>query len=155
MNEAGTNRSFSDYEIALGAFPVVCGYYDKAIDIFKALGDYANAKEKMEECILHKEELQDMWIEKERQRLMAEEQQQKEQLKQKVEDLKQSNKLYEDKKCALQVELNNLRGLFAGKRRKEILSKISDIEQEQMHLENEMKNVSRRLSTMNREGRCR
>lgn len=155
MNEAGTNRSFSDYEIALGAFPVVCGYYDKAIDIFKALGDYANAKEKMEECILHKEELQDMWIEKERQRLMAEEQQQKEQLKQKIEDLKQSNKSYEDKKCALQVELNNLRGLFTGKRRKEILSKISDIEQEQMHLENEMKNVSRRLSTMNREGRYR
>lgn len=154
MNEADSNINFNDFDEAPGTFSVICNCYDKAIDIFTELGDYEDAEGKREECIRQKEELLDLLVEKRHQRAMAEEQQKREKLKKEIEDLKQRNKTFEDEKHALQVELNNLRGIFTGKRRKEILSQINDIEQEQRHLENEMENVSRRLSAINQEGKC-
>ena len=126
---------------------MVCNCYDKAIDIFTELGDYEDAEGKREECIRQKEELLDLLVEKRHQRAMAEEQQKREKLKREIEDLKQRNKTFEDEKHALQVELNNLRGIFTGKRRKEILKQINDIENEQMQLENELRNVNRASST--------
>ena len=147
INEAGSNINFNDFDEVPGTFSVVCNCYDKAIDIFTELGDYEDAEGKREECIRQKEELLDLLVEKRHQRAMAEEQQKREKLKREIEDLKQRNKTFEDEKHALQVELNNLRGIFTGKRRKEILKQINDIENEQMQLENELRNVNRASST--------
>ena len=147
INEAGSNINFNDFDEVPGTFSAVCNCYDKAIDIFTELGDYEDAERKREECIRQKEELLDLLVEKRHQRAMAEEQQKREKLKREIEDLKQRNKTFEDEKHALQVELNNLRGIFTGKRRKEILKQINDIENEQMQLENELRNVNRASST--------